>query len=96
MPHYLDTLSRFVADATFHSLPPSAIAASRDVTLDTLGAIAAGMLEPENLRLAAWTAENMAPAESTIIVTHHRASAMGAALVNATAGVALEMDEGNR
>ena len=96
MPHYLDTLSRFVADTTFDSLPPSAIAAARDVTLDTLGAIAAGMLEPENLRLAAWTAENMAPAESTIIATHLRASAMGAALVNATAGVALEMDEGNR
>ena len=96
MPHYLDTLSRFVADTTFESLPPSAIAAARDVTLDTLGAIAAGMLEPENQRLAAWTAENMAPAESTIIATHLRASAMGAALVNATAGVALEMDEGNR
>ena len=96
MPDYLNILSRFSADATFDSLPPSAIAAARDVALDTLGAIAAGMLEPENLRLAAWTAQNMAPAGSTIIATPHRANAMGAALVNATAGVALEMDEGNR
>ncbi len=96
MPHYLDTLSCFAADATFDSLPTGATAAARDVALDTLGAISAGMLEPENLRLAAWTAQNMAPAESTIIATLHRANAMGAALVNATAGVALEMDEGNR
>ena len=96
MPHYLDTLSRFSADATFDSLPPSAIAAALDVALDTLGAIAAGMQEPENLRLASWAAQNMAPAGSTIIATPHRANAMGAALVNATAGVALEMDEGNR
>ena len=96
MPRYLDTLSQFAADATFDSLSPGAIAAARDVTLDTLGAIAAGMQEPENLRLAAWASANMTPAESTIIAAPHRASAMGAALVNATAGVALEMDEGNR
>lgn len=96
MPHYLDSLSQFAAAATFDSLPTGAIAAARDVALDTLGAIAAGMLEPENLRLAAWTAQNMASAESTIIATPHRANATGAALVNATAGVALEMDEGNR
>ena len=96
MPDYLDTLSRFSADATFDSLPPSAVAAARDVALDTLGAIAAGMQEPENLRLASWAAQNMAPAGSTIIATPYRANAMGAALVNATAGVALEMDEGNR
>ena len=96
MPHYLDTLSQFVAGATFDGLPSGAVEAARDVTLDTLGAIAAGMMEPENLRLAAWAAANMTPAECTIVATPYRARAMGAALVNATAGVALEMDEGNR
>ena len=96
MPDYLDTLSQFAADLAFADLPPGAVAAARDVTLDTFGAIAAGMQEPENLRLAAWASENMAPADCAIIATTHRASAMGAALVNATAGVALEMDEGNR
>ena len=50
MPHYLDTLSRFVADATFDSLPSGAVDAARDVTLDTLGAIAAGMMEPDGER----------------------------------------------
>ena len=96
MSHYLDTLAQFVADATLDSLPSGAVVAAGDVALDTLGAIAAGMREPENLLLAAWAARNMTSADSTIIATPHRASALGAALVNATAGVALEMDEGNR
>ena len=96
MAYYLDELARFAADTSFEDLSNDAVNAARDVTLDTLGAITAGMEEPENARLAAWAAENMLPAASGILATPHSASPMAAALVNATAGVALEMDEGNR
>ena len=96
MADYLDELARFAAETTFEDLSEEALGAARDVTLDTFGAITAGMEEPENTQLASWAAENMLPAASGILGTPHRASPMAAALVNATAGVALEMDEGNR
>ena len=96
MADYLDELARFVAGTTFEDLSNGALDAARDVTLDTLGAITAGMEEPENARLASWVAGNMLPAVSGVLATPYRASPMAAALVNATAGVALEMDEGNR
>ena len=96
MTDYLGELSEFVVGATFEDLSNEAVEAARDVTLDTLGAVTAGMHEPENLRLASWVSANFLPAVSSVIATRHRASPMGAALVNATAGVALEMDEGNR
>ena len=96
MADYLDELARFAASTTFEDLSEDALEAARNVTLDTLGAITAGMEEPENARLASWAADNMLPAVSGILATPHRASPMAAALVNSTAGVALEMDEGNR
>ena len=96
MADYLDDLARFAVETTFEDLSSDAVDAARDVTLDTLGAITAGMEEPENSRLASWAAENMLPAVAGILATPYRASPMAAALVNSTAGVALEMDEGNR
>ena len=96
MADYLDQLSRFAVETTFDDLSDDAVDAARDVTLDTLGAITAGMQEPENSRLASWAAHNALPAAAGIVATPHRANPMAAALVNSTAGVALEMDEGNR
>ena len=96
MPDYLDELARFVAETTIDDLSCDVVDAARDVALDTLGAITAGMQEPENKRLAFWAAANVGPSVASLIATPHRAGRMGAALVNATAGVALEMDEGNR
>ena len=96
MVDYLDELARFAAETTFEDLSEDALGAARDVTLDTFGAITAGMEEPENIQLASWASANMLPAAAGILATQHRVSPMAAALVNATAGVALEMDEGNR
>ena len=96
MAHYLDTLSRFVQDTTFHTLTPGALDAARDVTLDTLGAIVAGSRQPENVAFAGRMAQRSPTATATILGQGLRAEPMAAALVNATAGVALEVDEGNR
>ena len=96
MADYLDELARFAVETTFEDLSSDAIDAARNVTLDTLGAITAGMEEPENAQLASWAAVNMLPPTAGILATPYRASPMAAALVNSTAGVALEMDEGNR
>ena len=94
--NYLDRLSEFVADTRFEDLPPDTIAAARDVVLDTLGAITAGSRLPENANFARLAADLSGPGKASIIGHPHRAQPVWATMVNATAGVALEMDEGNR
>ena len=93
---YLDQLAEFVADTRFEDLPPDTIAAGRDVALDTLGAITAGSRLDENAKFARLAADMSGPGKASIIGHPHRAQPVWATMVNATAGVALEMDEGNR
>jgi 2-methylcitrate dehydratase PrpD len=93
---YLDELARFVAETRFEALPASTISAARLVLLDTLGAIVAGSALPENARLAALAAARAGRGTATLVGHGGRADALWAALTNATAGVALELDEGNR
>jgi 2-methylcitrate dehydratase PrpD len=93
---YLDRLAHFVRNTTYASLPAPVIAAARLVLLDTLGAMLAGSRLAENTRLAGLVAERSGPRTATLIGHAGRAEPMLAALSNATAGVALEVDEGNR
>ena len=94
--NYLDLLAEFVADTRFEDLPPDTIAAARDVVLDTLGAITAGSRLDENANFARLAAEMSGPGKSGIVGHPYRVQPVWATFVNATAGVALEMDEGNR
>lgn len=96
MVDYLDKLSRFVADTSFDDLSDEAVRAVRDVTLDTVGAIVAGSQEPENAAFAQLVAQRSGPGTATILGHGVKAEPMLATMVNSTAGVALEMDEGNR
>ena len=89
-------LAEFVAEIRFGDLSAAAVRSARDVALDTLGAVVAGMREDECRRLAEWAGRNAPPPSCAILGTARRANPMMAALANATAGVALEMDEGNR
>ncbi len=93
---YLDRLAEFVADTRFEDLPPGAIAAARDVVLDTLGAITAGSRLDENANFARLAAEMSGPGKASIVGHPYRVQPVWATFVNGAAGVALEMDEGNR
>jgi len=93
---YLDRLAAFVAETRFDALPASTVAAAKLVLLDTLGAIVAGSAMPENGELAR-LATTRAPHGAASLLGHRgKSDAFWAALTNATAGVALEVDEGNR
>ena len=96
MPAYLDRLSRFVCDTHLERLEPSTLNAAKAVVLDTIGAMLAGSLFPENVKLAQLAAKTGGQGPATLLGQPGSASAVFAALSNATAGVALEMDEGNR
>ncbi len=93
---YLDRLAAFVAATRFEALPASTISAAKLVLLDTLGAIVAGSALPENGELARLAAARAPRGAATLLGHRARADAFWAALTNATAGVALEVDEGSR
>jgi len=93
---YLDRLAAFASRVEWDALPLHTKSAAKLVLLDTLGAIAAGSALDENRRLAALAAARAPGGASTLIGHAARADAFWAALANATAGVALEVDEGNR
>jgi 2-methylcitrate dehydratase PrpD len=93
---YLDQLAQFVVDTRLEDLDGSTVTAAKAVVLDTLGAILAGSRLPENANLAK-LAQGMSSAGPATLFGHPgRVQPPFAALVNATAGVSLEMDEGNR
>ena len=97
MPHnYLDQLAAFVANLRADDLPPDTIAAAQDVVLDTIGAMTAGSRLDENANFARLAAAMSGRGKATIIGHYARVQPVWATMVNATAGVALEMDEGNR
>ena len=96
MPAYLDRLSRFVCDTRLEDLEPSTVTAAKTVVLDTIGAMLAGSRLPENEKLAQLSAKTGGQGPATLLGHRDSATAVFAALSNATAGVALEMDEGNR
>jgi len=93
---YLDRLAAFVEAVSLDRLADDAIAAARLVLLDTLGAMVAGSVEPENRRLAAAMHERRSREGATLVGHGGRVDPLLATFANATAGVALEVDEGSR
>ena len=96
MADYLDELSSFVCETRFKDLDEPAVRATKDVLMDTFGAILAGSCLSENARLARFAASASGRATCTILGHPERADPIYATLVNSTAGVGLEQDEGNR
>ena len=93
---YLDRLAEFVEALSLDRLPDEAVQAARLVLLDTIGAMVSGSAQPENRRLAAAMRERRSRAGATLVGHGGRVDPLLATFANATAGVALEVDEGNR
>ncbi|HTY80885.1 MAG TPA: MmgE/PrpD family protein [Candidatus Bathyarchaeia archaeon] len=96
MTDYLSRLAACVHDTTLGRLPAATVAAAKLVLLDTIGAIVAGSALAENARLARMMAARSPHGQSTLIGHRLQSDSLLATLTNAAAGVALEMDEGNR
>ena len=93
---YLDRLSSFASGLRLEDLEDSTIRAAKHVVLDTIGAILAGSGLPENANFAG-LAKTLGPGGASTLMGHAgKVQSPYAALVNATAGVGLEMDEGTR
>jgi len=94
--NYLDQLAEMVHSLRWEDMPTAARCAAKNVVLDTIGAILAGSQLPENAAFAQLAAKLGGKGTASIFGHFTQVPALFAALVNATAGVALEMDEGNR
>lgn len=90
---YLSTLSEFAAGLRFSTLEPALQRHTGWILADTLAAIVAGSAEPELQAMAAGLRRG---GEASLPGLGRHADAEVAALVNATAGCFLEVDEGNR
>lgn len=95
MTAWLDTLCDFLVGFRFESLEPRTAGQTSYVILDTMGAIAGGMAEPEMQALAGSMTGGMSGLAS-IVGTGRTTAPAAAAFLNGTAGTFLEMDEGNR
>ncbi len=95
MADWLDTLSDFLVGFRFETLGAATQEQTAYVILDTMGAIAGGMAEPEMQKLGTNMTGGMSGACS-IVGTGRATVSAAAAFLNGTAGTFLEMDEGNR
>ena len=93
---YLDKLADFVTETKLGNLEESTVTAAKNVVLDTIGAILAGSRLSENAGFANLVLGMGNGGNATLFGHAGAVQPMMATLVNATAGVALEMDEGSR
>jgi 2-methylcitrate dehydratase PrpD len=92
---YLDQLSRFACETRPADIPLAVRERCGLIVADLVAVIAAGMQEPEMRALVANHVPRVAAGHSSVIGVGVRCNPLDAALLNATAGVWLELDEGN-
>ena len=95
MSEHLNQLSEFLSEVCFEDLPEAVQRQARQVTADTLAAIAGGSTEPE---IQALTRDLLQAASgcASVFGTGRRGETAIGAFLNGTAGTFLELDEGNQ
>lgn len=92
----IDRLAARVERLSLSSVPPAVVGHAQTVVRDTLGVVLAGSTQPENAALAANAHAVGGRGGATVVGSQVRCVPHIAAFVNSTAGVTLELDEGNQ
>jgi 2-methylcitrate dehydratase PrpD len=92
---YLDALAQFACETQFSDIPPHVIEHCKLILADTIPVIGAGMRQREMRSLVERQLPKVAPGRASVIGTGKRANPLDAAMLNAMAGVWLELDEGH-
>jgi 2-methylcitrate dehydratase PrpD len=92
----VDRLATSIADLRLHDVRTEAIDHAKVVVRDTLGTMLAGIAQPEIAAAATAAGGIGGPGAATVAGSGVRTTPHVAALVNATAAVTLELDEGNQ
>ena len=93
---YLELVANFVHSTHWEDLSETTRDAAKNVLMDTLGAILAGSQLSQNASLATLAPQLGGVGDIPLFGHTMRTTTLFASLVNATAGVSLEVDEGNR
>jgi len=88
-----EQLSRFVAETSFETLPPEAVARAKGAILDTIGVALAGCREEAVTIVALRAQKSSASGEASVLGWPLRLPAESAALINGTAVHALDFDD---
>jgi len=96
MPGYLNAMVNYICQFEFDDLAPEVIKRGKEIIADTIACIAIGVQEDEVKALIGRLAAPGTPQVATVIGAGLRTEPVKAALINGTAGVALELDEGSR
>jgi len=91
-----DTLAEFTTKLNFDMLPDKVIHQGTRIVRDTLGTMLAGATIPEIQKLVRLSARLSGPGNASLMGYSPSCSPLFAALVNGTAAVTLELDEGNQ
>ncbi len=90
-----DLAAAFIRSLSWEELPREVREKARICLLDDLGAVLAGTAAPVSALTARYAAERLPGEEAAILLQDLRASAAGAAMANAYAGNALDIDDGS-
>jgi 2-methylcitrate dehydratase PrpD len=93
---WLAEWGRFAAGVAFADLPAEVVARTKQVIYDSVGAITAGMAEPEMRALVARLEALDGAGDAQVIGSGAKLSASNAAFMGGIAGTMLEIDEGNQ
>jgi len=91
----VERLARFAAQTRLADIPPPVLARARSIVADIVAVIAAGMQAPELKALCAKHLPSVAAGPCAVIGAKLRTNRLDAALLNGTAGVWQDYDEGN-
>ena len=91
----VERLARFAADTRLADIPQPVLARAKAIVADIFAVVAAGMQAPELKALAASHLPRVAPGLCAVIGAGRRTNRLDAALLNGTAGVWQDYDEGN-
>lgn len=92
---YLDELARFACETRLSDVPARVVEHCKLILADTLPVIGAGMRQKEMRALVARHLPKAAAGRASVIGAGKRAAPLDAAMLNAIAGVWLELDEGH-
>jgi 2-methylcitrate dehydratase PrpD len=86
----------FILNTKYERLPSAVQYQAKRCLLDVLGATLAGTVTPVGHIISRFVAEQHIGSEATVLMTHTKASLVGATLANAFAANALDIDDGYR
>jgi len=91
----VERLAQFAAQTRLSDIPPPVLSRAKAIIADTVAVIAAGMQAPELKSLCRSHLPGVAAGPCVVIGAGQRTNRLDAALLNGTAGVWLDFDEGN-